>query len=271
MECKVTKNLRETNKKSKFAFHKPIFLWQATGQRMSTAPHKQQNTSREVKIHREGTNILILLFIVLAALNVPVWLFMPPYTLPIIFSAISVTVYLFVFNFFRSPKRNYRGPRENMVISSVDGRVVAIEKVFEPEYLKSEAIMLSVFMSPLNVHANWYPVDGDVEYVRHHRGRFLSAYLPKASTENERSTIGIATPDGNRLTARQIAGAMARRIVTYARRGHQASINDHMGFIKFGSRVDLYLPVDAEILVEMKQIVRGGVTPVARLTPKPKK
>lgn len=207
---------------------------------------------------------MILLPIVFAALNVPVWLFMPPVALPAIFTAISVVVYLFVFNFFRSPKRHYRGPRQNMVVSSVDGRVVAIERVYEPEYLKSEAIMLSVFMSPLNVHANWYPVDGKVEYVRHHRGRFLSAYLPKASTDNERSTIGILT-FGHRITVRQIAGAMARRIVTYARRGNQADIDRHLGFIKFGSRVDLYLPVDAEILVCMRQNVKGGVTPVARL------
>lgn len=206
-----------------------------------------------------------MLFLVLLVLNVPVWLFMPPYVIPAIFTSISVVVYLFVFNFFRCPKRNYRGERKDMVVSSVDGKVVAIEKVFEPEYLKSEAIMLSVFMSPLNVHANWYPVDGKVEYVRHHRGRFLSAYLPKASTENERSTIGIISESGERITARQIAGAMARRIVTYARKGHTASIDDHLGFIKFGSRVDLYLPTDAKILVEMKQTVKGGVTPVARL------
>ncbi len=223
-----------------------------------------------MKIHREGTNILILLPIVLAALNVPVWLFMPPVALPAIFTVISVVVYIFVFNFFRCPKRHYRGERRDMVVSSVDGKVVAIEKVYEPEYLKSEAIMLSVFMSPLNVHANWYPVDGMVEYVRHHKGRFLSAYLPKASTENERSTIGIETY-GHRITVRQIAGAMARRIVTYARRGHKADIDGHLGFIKFGSRVDLYLPLDAEMLVEMKQIVRGGVTPVARLTSKQEK
>ena len=220
-----------------------------------------------MKIHREGTNILILLFIVLAALNIPVWLFMPPVVLPAIFTTLSAVIYIFVFNFFRCPKRNYKGPRRDMVVSSVDGKIVAIEKVYEPEYLKSDAIMLSVFMSPLNVHANWYPVDGEVEYVRHHRGRFLSAYLPKASTDNERSTIGIVTY-GHRITVRQIAGAMARRIVTYARRGHKADIDNHLGFIKFGSRVDIYLPLDCEILVEMKQIVKGGVTPVARLASK---
>ena len=152
-----------------------------------------------------------------------------------------------------------------MVVSSVDGKVVAIERVKEPEYLKEEALMLSVFMSPFNVHANWDPVDGKVEYVRHHRGRFLAAYLPKASEENERSTVGIVMDCGARITVRQIAGAMARRIVTYARRGMQSTIDGHLGFIKFGSRVDLYLPLDAQILVKMQQKVKGGVTPVARI------
>ncbi|MCH5225648.1 MAG: phosphatidylserine decarboxylase family protein [Muribaculaceae bacterium] len=218
-----------------------------------------------MKIHREGTNILILLFLVLGAVNVPIWLFLPPYTLPIIFTSISGVAYIFVFNFFRSPKRKYQGERKNMVVSSVDGKVVAIEKVTEREYLKGDAIMLSVFMSPFNVHANWYPVDGTVEYVRHHRGRFLAAYLPKASEENERSTVGIVTDTGIRLTLRQVAGAMARRIVTYARKGMRSTIDGHLGFIKFGSRVDLYLPLTAEILVKIDQHVKGGVTPVARL------
>lgn len=216
-----------------------------------------------MKIHREGTNILILLFIVLLALNVPVWLFMPPVVLPAICSVVSLVVYLFVFNFFRCPKRHYKGERFNHVVSSVDGKVVVVERVYEEEYLKSEAIMLSVFMSPLNVHANWFPVDGTVEYVCHHSGRFLAAYLPKASTENERSTIGILCADGNRITVRQVAGAMARRIVTYATPGEEANIEDHLGFIKFGSRVDIYLPLDSEILVKIGDITRGGVTPVA--------
>ena len=218
-------------------------------------------------IHHEGTNILILLFIVLAVLTVPVWLFMPPYILPAILSGLSLVVYMFVFNFFRSPRRYYRGERRNAVVSSVDGKVVALERVYEGEYLKSDAIMLSVFMSPLNVHANWFPVDGTVEYVKHHEGRFLSAYLPKASTENERSTVGIRDNDGNRITMRQVAGAMARRIVTYARKGEPASIDEHMGFIKFGSRVDLYLPLDSRILVRLGDVTRGGVTKVAELKP----
>ncbi len=201
----------------------------------------------------------------LVAVNVPVWLFMPPYVIPAVCSALSVLTYGFVFNFFRCPHRVYRGERRNHVASSVDGKVVAIEAVEEPEYMDGPAMMLSVFMSPLNVHANWFPVDGTVEYIRHHRGRFLSAYLPKASVENERSTIGILCENGQKITVRQVAGAMARRIVTYARKGEHADIDDHLGFIKFGSRVDLYLPLDAEILVKIGDITTGGVTPVARL------
>ena len=216
-----------------------------------------------MKIHREGTNILVLLFIVLAALNAPVWLFMPPYIIPCVLTALALVVYLFVFNFFRCPKRKYRGERRDHVVSSVDGKVVAVERVKENEWLHSEAIMVSVFMSPLNVHANWFPVDGRVEYVAHHRGRFLSAYLPKASTDNERSTIGIRMNNGRPIVVRQIAGAMARRIVTYAYPGEEADIDEHLGFIKFGSRVDIYLPVDAEVLLKIGDITRGGVTPLA--------
>lgn len=220
-----------------------------------------------MKIHREGTNILLLLFVVMLMLNALAWLFLPPPVMPCILSGISFILYSFVFNFFRSPKRNYRGERAEMVLSSVDGKVVALERVFEPEYLRAEAVQLSVFMSPLNVHANWFPVDGKVEYVKHHNGRFLSAYLPKASIMNERSTIGIICPNGQRIAVRQVAGAMARRIVTYARRGDTAVVDKHMGFIKFGSRVDIYLPIDAEILVKLNDKTRGGLTPIARLQP----
>ena len=208
-----------------------------------------------------------MLFIVLAALNVPVWMFMRPVVIPAVLTALSITVYLFVFNFFRCPKRHYRGERADHVVSSVDGRVVAIERVREDEFLKEEAIMFSVFMSPLNVHANWFPVMGRVNYVKHHNGRFLSAYLPKASTENERSTIGITMDNGQRITVRQVAGAMARRIVTYARRNERSDIDNHLGFIKFGSRVDIYLPVTAEILLNIGDPTKGGVTPIAVVRP----
>ena len=222
---------------------------------------------RRVKIHHEGVLVLIMLFIVLGGLNVPLWLFMPTLWIPTVLSAISIVAYAFVFNFFRSPKRTFHGERKNCVVSSADGTVVVVEKTVEPEFIKGEAIQISVFMSPLNVHANWFPVDGEVVYTAHHSGRFMSAWLPKSSTENERSTIGIVADNGQKITVRQVAGAMARRIVTYAEPGIEANIDDHLGFIKFGSRVDIYLPVDAEVLVKPDDITRGGVSPIAHLKP----
>ena len=218
-----------------------------------------------VKIHREGTNILIILLLILGVINASGWMFIRPVAVPVIFSAISLVVYFLVVNFLRSPKRNYTGPRHNMVLSSVDGTVVALEETYEDECLKRRVIQLSVFMSILNVHANWFPVDGKVLMVRHHPGRFYAAYLPKSSTENERSTVLIRAENGQEILMRQVAGAMARRIVTYAAPGVDASIEDHMGFIKFGSRVDIYLPLDAEILVKIGDKTTGGITPVARL------
>lgn len=222
-----------------------------------------------VKIHREGTNILIILLLMLAMLNIPAWMFIRPVAVPIVFSSISGVVYLLVLNFFRSPRRHFPGNPDGAVVSSVDGRVVALEETFEDEYLHRRVIQLSVFMTIFNVHANWFPVNGKVLFVRHHAGRFLSAYLPKSSTENERSTVVIRTPEGHDILVRQIAGVVARRIVTYARPGDDANVDDHMGFIKFGSRVDIYLPLDTEIFVKIGDKTEGGVTEVARLAARP--
>lgn len=223
----------------------------------------------KVKIHREGTNILIVVMLIMVVINLSAWMFIRPAVIPIVFSAISAVLYILIVNFFRSPRRTFRGDRENVVVSSVDGTVVALEEVFEPEVFRRKVRMLSVFMTVFNVHANWFPVDGEVLMVRHHRGRFLSAYLPKASIENERSTILIRATNGQEIVARQIAGAVARRIVTYAEPGDPANIEDHMGFIKFGSRVDIYLPLDAEIFVKIGDKTTGGVTEIARLRNKP--
>ncbi len=221
----------------------------------------------KVKIHSEGTNILIVLLIIMLVINVSAWMFIRPAGIPITFSVISAVLYLLVVNFFRSPRRTFRGDRDRVVVSSVDGTVVALEEVFEPEVLRRKVKMLSVFMSVFNVHANWFPVDGEVLLVRHHRGRFLSAYLPKASIENERSTILIRATNGQEILVRQIAGAVARRIVTYAHPGEEANIDDHLGFIKFGSRVDIYLPLDAEVFVNIGDKTTGGITEVAHLRP----
>lgn len=220
---------------------------------------------KRVKIHHEGVGILILLFIVLAALNVPLWFFMPTVAIPVVLSSVSLVCYSFIFNFFRSPKRAFHGELANCVVSSADGRIVVMEHTREPEFIKGEALQISVFMSPLNVHANWFPVNGEVVYTAHHSGRFMSAWLPKSSTENERSTIGIITEGGYKVTVRQVAGAMARRIVTYAEPGVEANIADHLGFIKFGSRVDVYLPPEAKTFVKLNDKVCGGVTQIALL------
>ena len=219
----------------------------------------------KVKIHREGTNILVILLFMLVVINTPMWMFVRPMAVPIVFSSVSLVMYLLVLNFFRSPRRHFTGNRDHVVVSSVDGRVVALEETYESEVLHRRVIQLSVFMSVFNVHANWFPVDGEVISVRHHSGRFMSAYLPTSSTENERSTVVIRARSGQEILVRQIAGAVARRIVTYAEPGETANIEDHMGFIKFGSRVDIYLPLDTEIFVKLGDKTVGGITEVARL------
>ncbi len=220
----------------------------------------------KVKIHREGTNILLVLLLILGVVNVSAWMFIRPAVIPVIFSVISGVVYLLILNFFRSPRRHFPGDNvPGLVVSSVDGTVVALERTVEHEYIKGPALQLSVFMTIFNVHANWFPVEGKVIDVRHFPGRFMSAYLPKSSVENEHSSVLIRTTSGQDIVVNQVAGAVARRIVTYAEPGEECSIEDHMGFIKFGSRVDIFLPVDAEVLVKIGDKTTGGITPIARL------
>lgn len=220
-----------------------------------------------VKIHHEGVGVLLVVLVILLVLLIPLWVWVRPLGWAIAATVVFAVFYSFAVNFFRSPRRVFKGSQENAVVSSADGTVVALEETFEDEYLHCRCIQLSVFMSILNVHANWFPVNGEVVYINYHPGRFMAAYLPKSSTENERSTVVIRTPGGQEILMRQIAGAMARRIVTYARPGDEASIEDHMGFIKFGSRVDLYLPLGTEILVKIGDKTIGGITEVARLKP----
>ncbi len=181
-------------------------------------------------------------------------------------AAISITVYAIAVNFFRCPIRLFQEDTEGTVVAAADGKIVVIEEVEENEYFHDRRLMISIFMSVTNVHANWFPVEGTVKKVVHHNGNFYKAWLPKASTENERSTVVIETPEGHEVLVRQVAGAVARRIVTYAREGEECNIDEHMGFIKFGSRVDVYLPIDkTEVLVHMGQKTVGNQTIVARL------
>ena len=219
---------------------------------------------KDYRIHREGTGLLVSSFVVFAIVLSAMWYFLPQCVLlNTIVSSILLVVYLLIVNFFRSPKRIFPGDVEDVVVAPADGKVVVIEKVFEPDHFKDERIQVSIFMSPLNVHANWYPVDGVITRVEHQKGKFHKAWLPKASTENERSLVVVKMEDGREILVRQIAGAMARRIVTYAAVGEECFIDQHLGFIKFGSRVDVYLPLDAEIKVELNQKTVGNETVIA--------
>jgi phosphatidylserine decarboxylase len=218
-----------------------------------------------MKIHKEGTGILAILFLMLLLLNLGLYCFPGIYFISWLFGFSSIVFYLITVNFFRSPRRIFPGDPEGMAVAPADGRIVAIEEVMEHEYFHDKRMLVSIFMSVTNVHANWFPVAGKVVHVSHQNGRFMAAYLPKSSTENERSMVVIETKSGETVMARQIAGAMARRIVTYAEAGDACQINDQMGFIKFGSRVDIYLPPDAKILVKMEERVKGNATVIAKL------
>ena len=227
---------------------------------------------KRIRLHREGTEILRHSLAALVVVNVLLYFLLRGVTLVpfYVVAAISLVLYAIAVNFFRCPLRQFNGDPENTVVAAADGKVVVIEEVEENEYFHDRRLMVSIFMSITNVHANWFPVEGMVKKVAHHNGNFHKAWLPKASTENERSTVVIETPAGQEVLVRQIAGAVARRIVTYAREDEDCFIDEHMGFIKFGSRVDVYLPLGTEILVKMGQATTGNHTVIAKLHPEAK-
>ncbi|MBN2683548.1 MAG: phosphatidylserine decarboxylase family protein [Bacteroidales bacterium] len=211
-----------------------------------------------MKLHREGFGTIVFALILLFLANLALF-YLPAGLLfiPIITSIISLIIFILILWFFRNPKRTIT-PDNNIIISPADGKVVVIEKTTEHEFLKKECWQISIFMSPLNVHVNWYPVNGLVNKFFYHKGKYLVAWHPKSSTENERSSVLIETINGEQIVLRQIAGAVARRIVTYAEEGNQSLQNKQLGFIKFGSRVDLFLPLNAEIEVKVGQKVKGN-------------
>lgn len=230
---------------------------------------KRLRKLKKIRLHHEGTSTLIVGFIVFAALNALVY-YMTKSSCPMVsytFAGITTIIYLVIVNFFRCPIRHYEDDdTDGLIIAPADGKIVVIEEVEENEYFHDRRLMVSIFMSLFNVHANWAPCDGKVKLVRHHDGRFKAAWLPKASTENERSTVVITASNGQDILVRQVAGAMARRIVTYLREGDECEIDEHMGFIKFGSRVDIYLPIGTKVDVELGQRTTGNETIIARLS-----
>lgn len=215
-----------------------------------------------MRIHREGRWILLALALALALVNLAV-LKLVPTVLPFT-SIVSVVLFLFTLYFFRHPPRTIEIKDENIVYAPADGRVVVIEEVEENEYFHAKRLQVSIFMSPANVHVNRNPVSGQVRYVKYHPGKYLVAWHPKSSVENERATMVI---DNGRaeILLRQIAGALARRIRTYLSEGDHVEQGDELGFIKFGSRVDVLLPLDAKVEVDIGQKVKGNLTVIARL------
>lgn len=216
--------------------------------------------------HKEGYKILVLSLITLIVINLLTNFLVNEDQQWIITSVFVVTIVLFylVAQFFRNPKRNI-DKNDNHILAPVDGKVVAIEKVFEPEFVNEERLQVSIFMSPINVHVTRYPIGGKILYSQYHPGKFLVAWHPKSSEENERTTIVLETKHFGNVLYRQIAGAVARRIVNYAKEGETAVQGSDSGFIKFGSRVDVFLPLDAKISVEINDKVKGGKSIISKV------
>jgi phosphatidylserine decarboxylase len=216
-----------------------------------------------MNIHKEGLATIVIVFALIAVINFVISLITSKPIFGIITALATIPVFLLVVWFFRNPSRPVV-PDENIILSPADGKIVVIEKTFEKEYFNEERIQVSIFMSPLNVHANRYPVSGTVAYYKYHPGKYLVAWHPKSSELNERATSVIKNAKGQEILVRQIAGAVARRIVTYSKEGTQIKQGDELGFIKFGSRVDIFLPLDVNIAVKIDQKVKGNVDVIGR-------
>ncbi len=224
-----------------------------------------------IKIHREGHTILFILLISLFFINVLVHWLTDLVWIRNVSIILSLVVYILVLQFFRNPQRDIVID-ESKIIAPADGKVVIIQEVDEPEYFKEKRLQISIFMSPLNVHVNRYPVSGNIEYARHHKGQYLVAWHPKSSTLNERTSVVINSPEWGPVLYRQIAGYVARRIVMYAKEGTRARQGAESGFIKFGSRLDIFLPLGTQPAVRVGDKTTGGITIIAEKpsSPEPK-
>ena len=219
-----------------------------------------------MKIHKEGYKSIIIAVIVFGIINFLFFYFFSnrfPITEWII-NAASIVIFLFIVSFFRSPKRNLT-QSHHQVICPADGKVVVMEEIVDTEYFNDKRLQVSIFMSPANVHINRIPMSGEVLYSKYHKGKYLVAWNPKSSTENERHSVVIKSENAV-ILVKQIAGAVAKRIVNYLQVGQEVKQGTEMGFIKFGSRVDVLLPVDAMVDVKLNQVVKGGVTVLATIT-----
>lgn len=218
-----------------------------------------------MKLHKEGYTIMAITAIVLILINLGVHYLLPDgYWIPGLVLIGSIIAFLLVVQFFRVPKRIVH-KSDRQIVAPCDGKVVVLEEVVESEYFKGPRKQISIFMSPLNVHINWNPVSGVIQYFKYHPGLYLVAWHPKSSTDNERTTVVIRTVEGIDVLFRQIAGAAARRIRWYIKEGDHVEQSTEMGFIKFGSRVDIFVPLDADIKVNLQDKTIGSVTVLAEL------
>ncbi len=214
-------------------------------------------------IHKEGRGIIYTLFLLLLAVNsLLVFLIEVNDIAATSVIIVSIIFFLFIVRFFRRPVRNVVIDKNN-IYAPADGRIVVIEETYENEYYKDKRIQISIFMSIWNIHINWFPIGGIIKYFKYHSGKFLIAKLPKSSTENERTTVVIENPEKQSILVRQIAGAVARRIVYYSRENKKIIQGSEMGFIKFGSRLDVFVPVNVKINVNLNQEVKGAQTVIA--------
>ena len=213
--------------------------------------------------HKEGHKIILITLVLCIGFSLGAQFYINNALIQKLIISLFVILLILILQFFRNPKRKF-SPSDQYVTAPVDGKVVAIEEVFEKEYLKDKRIQISVFMSPLNVHVTRYPVSGKVSFSKYHPGKYLVAWHPKSSELNERTTVVVKTKKYGEVLFRQIAGAMARRIINYAEKGKEVIQTQDSGFIKFGSRVDVFLPLDSKIEVKLNQKVTGGITVLAK-------
>ena len=212
--------------------------------------------------HKAGFKIIRNTTIALLSVNGFIWYVFGESIIIKLITFTSVVFIILILQFFRNPKR-VSPVNSNHLMAPADGKIVVLEETVEHEYFKDRRIQVSIFMSPFNVHVNRYPISGEVKFTKYHPGKFLVAWHPKSSTENERTTIVVESEKTGPILLRQIAGALAKRIILYAKKGEKCSQGHDMGFIKFGSRVDLFLPLDAKINIKLNDIVKGGQTIIA--------
>lgn len=213
--------------------------------------------------HKEGAKIILLSVIFTVTVVLLADSFVSINWLKTLLQVLALIFLIIVLQFFRNPKRRVDDIKDHLILAPVDGKVVVIEEVYEPEYFKDKRLMVSIFMSPINVHVTRYALNGMITYSKYHPGKYLVAWHPKASEENERTTVVVDNPIFGEVMYRQIAGALAKRIVNYAKVGHRAIQGDDAGFIKFGSRVDLYLPLGTDVNVVLNQKAKGNKTVIA--------